>query len=490
MLNFRVVLACVCVAFIAAAAGWWMWHSNSPSPPPSPPSAPAASSTPPSSPPHFCSVEGDVFNQHGDPLAGVRIGYQREENPSYYTNANPSGHFQITGVSPGAYRFQVFLPEDETKGLPAEPASVTLTPGQDLAGLRLTVNVPNSAHVRGRVLDLNQKPIAGMELQCDQASPPQVVTGQDGTFLFSFSESEGDVTLRMNRGNYGERIVEGIAIGSEGLDIVIERGGTLGGQVRVEEDGKPVSQYLLRIEVKELYTQEYCLPEFETHIHSDEGRFLIEGIAPALVAVTVAATGFDLETQEVRLDQEHPIDDKLLFSLSKEEPFTGTVVNAINREAVANARIYLDKEPDFEYGEGYIAQTDTRGRFSAKDLPEGQATLVVAAKEGYHVQSFTVDTRRTPLILRLQPGAFFHGYVTYGGKPVPDAAVTLYRQGESNRVTIRRRRTDKNGYFEFTTLSEGRYTAEAANHLNPDDLFRRTSIVMTPGFEIEYNFEF
>jgi len=497
--QLRIAVAAVVLLTVASIGGVaaWIWLANSPASPPAnegeaPPAPPAELPKPeaPPRPSRFGSVEGTVVSQEGlRPLANVRLAYQFGGAAPSYSSTDAAGAFKITGLSAGEYRFTVYKDATGNATHELENPALKLEEGQDWKDLKLLAKVLEAGYIRGRVLDLADQPIAGAELTCTQAIAPKVKTDGQGAFSFAFREAQGNADLSLRRGNYGERTVEAVAIGSDNLDVVVERGGTLTGTVQSKSAGTPVLQYRVVLEPKLVSTEEYCLPRFETEIASEDGGFKLEAIAPGRVLVTVLAAEFASAQQEIDI-RDGELAGPLTFALSEDKGGRGRVADAETGRSIVGVRIYLDKQPEFEYGEGYVAQSDPGGGFSLQGLPDGQATVWAVAKSGYAPQQFTVDTKRPPVVLKLVPSGKVSGIVRYSGRPVENAAVTILQLDESGKAFIRRQRTDRRGYYEFTTLSEGDYTLEAANHLNPDDLMRSNQITITAGQELQEDFDF
>lgn len=438
-------------------------------------------------------MAGKVVSQDEHPLPNVRVAYQFGEAAPSFSSTDASGAFKITGLSAGEYRFTIYKEATGSDTHELENPSVKLEQGQDLKDVKLVATVLEAGYIRGRVLDLADRPVADVTLICNEAIAPKVKTDDKGAFSFGFREAQGSADLSLRRGNYGERVVQAVAIGSENLDVVVERGGTLTGTVQSKSAGTPILQYRVVIEPKLVSTEEYCLPRFETEITSEDGGFRLDAIAPGRVSVTVLAAEFASAQQEIDM-RDNEVAGPLTFALGEDKGGRGRVADIENGHSIVGVRIYLDKQPEFEYGEGYVAQSDAGGGFSLQGLPEGQVTLWAVAKSGYAPQQFTVDTRRPPVVLKLTPSGKVSGFVRYNGRPLQDAAVTIIQFDEKNKAFIRRQRTDRRGYYEFTTLSDGVYTLEAANHLttsdDSNDLMHSTTITIAAGQVLQEDFDF
>ena len=497
------LLAVAAIILVLAAAGgaaFYFLHDAGPTePPPAAPAegeeaAPADTETTPEEAPPPASkalISGVVHDADGNAMADLKLAYW--SNPRYvlYTRTNAAGEFSIPNLEPEIYTLSAVPPEkladEEGLSYKLRNPEIEVT-GGDVTGLELVVEVIAPAIIRGIVIDEAEKPLGNTALRCAAAVVQEVVSGGDGGFIFEFEQHEGLVDIYLTRGNYGESMVEGVEIGTRDLSIIIERGGTLVGKVIVGATRKPVTDFQLFIEPADISSNEFAVPEFEQVFSDPGGRCTFEGLVPMKTRLSVVADGFARTTHEV--DIVNGKAHNLLFELGEEKALRGIVIDGDTKQPVVDARIYLEKLPDIEYDSTHIAQTDAHGAFRIENLPDGSVQLGIAPKHDYPPRVVTVDSTKSPVTIEFQKAALFHGYVLYGGEPVPNAPVTVHTKRDDGSLLIRRKRTDENGYFSFSTLPPGSYTTEAANPLNPDDLFRRKRIVMTEGFEIRQDFEF
>ncbi len=494
LMRITVIFVFVAVVLIGGAAAWW-WGFRQPAEPvvpavsPAIPAEPAKTEAPVPAISQFGTISGMVISQEGRPLPNVRIAYQMGDAAPSYSSTDPSAAFKVTALSAGEYRFTVYKEAAGSATHELENPTLTLAAGQELKDVKLVAKVLEAGYIRGRVIDLAERPVGGVVLVCAESITQKVTTDDQGAFAFAFREAQGNVDITFRRGNYGERVLQATAIGSDALDVVLERGGTLKGSVQSKGAGAPVRQFRLVLEPKLVSTEEYCLPRYETEISSEDGSFSLDAIAPGRLLVTVLAAEFASAHQEVDI-RDGAVAGPLTFELGDDKGGRGRVADAKNGRSLVGVRIYLDKQPEFEYGDGYAAQSDAGGGFSLQGLPEGQVNLWAVAKSGYAPQHFVVDTRHPPVLLKLVPSGKVSGLVLYNGRPLDNAAVTIIQWDENNKAFIRRQRTDRRGYYEFSTLAEGVYTLEAANHLNPDDLMRTKQVTITVGQEVVEDFDF
>jgi hypothetical protein len=134
---------------------------------------------------------------------------------------------------------------------------------------------------------------------------------------------------------------------------------------------------------------------------SARGIYELDGIAPGVVELRVRAKGFAEGTQQATVPSSDGSRDTELppVALEAEGIVEGVVVDS-KGEVVANARVAKDHAPTWivvgTTPPGVVA-TDSKGRFSIGELPEGRVTLeAYAAGTGRgHVEGVAVKAGQT-----------------------------------------------------------------------------------------------
>jgi large repetitive protein len=156
------------------------------------------------------SISGSVVDAQGKPVVGASVSLEparggrgrfaaggagfRGPRGETSTRTGPDGTFRLEGLA--AIPSGVPLMASHTGFAPAERPGVTLKAGQALTGIVLTL--PVGLSVKGRVVDEASQPVAGAEIRVSPsegrgparifrrviggASPPNAVTGADGSF--------------------------------------------------------------------------------------------------------------------------------------------------------------------------------------------------------------------------------------------------------------------------------------------------------------------
>ena len=150
---------------------------------------------------------------------------------------------------------------------------------------------------------------------------------------------------------------------------------------------------------------------------------------------------------------------------------SGTAVNSVNGEPLAQIRVFLGRPQEREDREVVITGAD--GRFQFDGVPAGKYTLG-AAKPGYLMQGFEQHENFSSaivvgpglsaenLLFRVTPAASISGQIVdEQNEPVRDAQLMLFRQRLlDGQITTRLRdqtNSDDRGQYRFGSLPPGTY---------------------------------
>jgi Carboxypeptidase regulatory-like domain/PDZ domain len=209
------------------------------------------------------SVSGTVRTEAGRPAAGVQVfgmaarsaytptpwpmptaGAQTGADGSYRLGGLPAGEIVIRAANPGDDPFTV------TMGRTRRPdnVAVALRPTENKAGVDLVV-LRNDFTIRGRVADAEGRPVAGAVLQAiaDGAGTPgartRTLSQQDGQFVID-GLTGGPHTILAVHPDFADFLRNSIASGATGVELRLQRPGSLGGMV-VREGDQPVTEFMI-----------------------------------------------------------------------------------------------------------------------------------------------------------------------------------------------------------------------------------------------------
>lgn len=187
------------------------------------------------------AVEGRVLDERSRPVAGAFVnadpvqGYSVESVLAQSgSHTGEDGRYRVNGLPPGRFRVRAQTPEGRL-------AEGTIEIAEGATGAHpLDLRLDTGFLVSGRVLDDMGAPVAGASLQLSFSVQPRVfqkISGADGSFLFS-NVPAGSWRLSASAAGFAETDLPGeIRVGEEpaasvaGIELRLERGGTVTGQV-------------------------------------------------------------------------------------------------------------------------------------------------------------------------------------------------------------------------------------------------------------------
>jgi hypothetical protein len=237
-------------------------------------------------------VVGRVFDEFGEPIAGVQvsavrsryIGGARRMTSSGGDTSDDQGSFRIYGLAPGDYLISgtlrsqgmMMMPGPGTgstevegfapgyyPGTPnmAEAQRVSVKGGQELTGINFALPATRLLRVRGRVTAANGEPAVSMMIMATPADPADVMrtmstfaqTRGDGTFqLVGLAPGTYTLTARSMMNPMALEAGQArITVGTDDLDnvlITISAGAVASGVVRTDDGSPlPVRAQLIRV---------------------------------------------------------------------------------------------------------------------------------------------------------------------------------------------------------------------------------------------------
>lgn len=416
---------------------------------------------------------GRVVDEGGDPVAGAGLDLRRRGQLAgslRRTRSGVDGGFRLAAPAGASVVLEVrhdeFLPAlVEAEAGAEEPLVVVLRRGR--RGI-------------GRVVDLEERPVAGASIRLWPASMPGEVRsgGRLGRRSYA-ATSEDDGTfaveelgpelydLRVVAEGFAPLEVPGLPVvfdeGGGEIDlgtIVLEPGAAISGTV-VDDRGSPVEG--AEVSFDSWSTRGELKPwELETNaVKSDaDGRFLLVDRAPG-EKLDLSVWHPDFIAAEVR-GVVVPRED-VLVELEGAARVAGRVVDPAGRP-VAGARVSARYEVQ---GGGTFSsesgESDAEGRFELPHLGPRRVELLARA-EGFRTLEVWLDLEPgetvEDLVLRLAPGALIEGRVLDPwGEPAD--GVRIVGQGLGRSSLRHTGRTDSTGRFRLDGLDPGPFTLSA-----------------------------
>jgi protocatechuate 3,4-dioxygenase beta subunit len=371
------------------------------------------------------------------------------------------------------------------------PAPTAPTASRTLPGPSVPTPPPRGAlSIRGRVVDAQGNPAAGVEvsatrvmpgeslsqLPCDDASPEltlsspecsgaatevlmelieverggapvlaRATSAADGAFQLD-ALPEGTVAL-WALGARGSAMKPGVAAGSDGVELVLEKGVSLPGRV-VDDSGAPLAG--AKVTLFDHEGSRY----FELRTGAD-GRFAFGPLPDVPYGLVASSPGLlPVYLPEV-LEEE--LEEDLVLHLPRR--LVGKVL--AGDRSVAGAQVRVE-------GTSHVTTTDAEGRFTFEPLPPGEYAVLGEHAGQYGVANVRIDTSaETETTVHLGTLFFAEGTVRdEAGSPVAGASVSALARGDMRSLPPAT--TSAEGRFRLGPLPAGptRFFVEAEQYLD------------------------
>jgi protocatechuate 3,4-dioxygenase beta subunit len=454
------------------------------------------------------ALSGFVKDEEGNPVAGaeVRLMQMREARggrrgmqmsfsfmpgPESMPRARsgPDGRFEFKGLSPGA---EFTLVAEKPGYSDATLANVRLVEEMDPVELRLGP----AAMIAGQVVDSNGTPLEGFMVQArprGTSSPmgwarTRERTGADGLFaLESVRAGEAyDVTALGPDGPGPTR--DNIVAPADGIDLVVPARGRITGRVTDTQSGAPITDFEIAYSpdrggggVRMIVAAPRSGrrgPFAREPMHSEDGSFALEDVAPGTWEVRVYAPGYEDARVGGLVVASGKGREGVEVKMARGRVIRGRVLEATTGRGIAGATVSAETSsggPGFRmapfspFDDQGGQVTDAEGVFEIMGLSQGKYT-VTARHADYAEASQLVEVQEavSTAELRMSAGGVLGGQVvTETRRPLPGAEVSLVAAGESmgrgfpgmgGQGTV----TDESGRFRFEHLTSGRYTLAAS----------------------------
>ncbi len=418
--------------------------------------------------------------RRGRDRSRIRRAFQ-DRSPDFTTGAD--GVFSASGLAPGAdQRLIVSHPEYGSTTV----GGLTLRAGEETKAV--TVTLSRGPSLSGQVTDLEDDPIAGVELALERSfqgrrRAGQRVTGPgtdnskaqtDATGAFRFAGiAPGDYALVARAPGYAVTRLDPVRLGDNEEPVLLRMpvGGTITGRV-VRPDGSGAKDsFVMAVDGRQLGRGAFNDFGAQT---ADDGFFHLEnleagvsyvvqvmgstGPGPRVAGVVPPAEGIEIEVDGVGRIEGRVVDDA-------GAPLTEFDVGAEYEDRRGGR---FSRGAGRRGQDGRVASED--GSFSIDELPVGRWAVVVRA-EGYkeaRVGGIEVEMNRTAggVEVRVSRGSVILGSVVdESGRSVIDASVSALAAGGNGRGSgpfgTPTARSDAEGAFELSGLAEGPYIVTA-----------------------------
>jgi protocatechuate 3,4-dioxygenase beta subunit len=398
------------------------------------------------------------------------------------------GEYRFGGLAPGGYELEA----DASGFAPAAGVRVAATAGARPA--EAVLELREGRVVRGQVVDVDRRPVAGAEIFVAPASrggamviefggggpsrqqEAEAVSGPDGRFLLRGLPEEGSARLTARaQGHASGRAT--VAAGTDEVLFTLTPALTLAGTL-VNEKGAPVPGVEVAVERAD---DEFDLRGFwseRSAVSGPDGAFAIAGLDAGLWRV-VAHTATH-SVRELLVDLARDVDD-VVARLEPAAVLAVTVTDAAGGAPVAGALVLVEPREEANPSQGEFrrevrvrggthgvevvtsgedrAITDAAGVAAFDAVTEGAYRLRISA-DGFARQSVDLVRERGAqrAEVALLPGADLRASVLDGaGAPLPGVRVVARPQpeGTAAKAPPLTRTTDASGRAVFTGMQPG-----------------------------------
>jgi protocatechuate 3,4-dioxygenase beta subunit len=394
------------------------------------------------------SVEGEVVDESGQPVAGVSVRAEGGERWSWgqgRTLTRDDGRFVIEGVRPGPYRIlasrdawwggELRAPgagDDDDHGVKTKVVA-----GQ-VARVRLVVE-EQTGTIAGRVVDQNGSPITDAFLDAERESESAaaaagrarrtmrwswrrdpVLTETDGGFQID-KLTRGRYTVRAYRRGGGEAVAEGIAVGSR-VTLTIRPTGSISGTARAA-GGEAPDAFLVSVnDSKSGFAR-------QERFFRTGGAFAVRDLPPGGFSVTVSAgagegdaevtlaEGQEVTGLSIEIGSRAIITGRVV-ALDTGDPLPGFLVQARSRRA-GNRMMFSSDDRNL---------SDSEGRFEIESGESG-TVQVMAMSTDFRNSEYAVGRR----VVELGAG----GKVDIGDIRVPKMQLKPMEKGGDLGYTLK-----------------------------------------------------
>jgi protocatechuate 3,4-dioxygenase beta subunit len=388
-----------------------------------------------------------------------------ELSPLHFSSSNVQGNLSFWALQPGRYTLQVRLPGRPLLSVPG----LDVREAGEAANFG-TLHLPPVGLVEGRVVDLQNHPIAGARVYRDSRDywglESQVWIGADGRFVLACARGSRS-GLTISAPGYANGFLNVEAPTLSPATVTLKPSG-LKPAHRIlislrNEKGEPVSKATLQVQTERMKNLPSPTEDGWSSWpqRSEDGQFETQS-EPGNSILTVSADGY--LPQEVKFAVPEDGDSQNLEIVLQTGPaaIVGQVTG-LGGEPIANVSVQVYAK---DQGSGTpqsqrssYAWTDSNGRFRADSLTEGIWSVFVQPL-GYRMENKKLElhTGENRLDLQLNRGPEVEGRaVDSAGQPVPQASLSL----RSAAGTVNSGNSDDEGHFLLRGLEPGLYRLQA-----------------------------
>lgn len=420
---------------------------------------------------HGLRVVGTVVDPSGSPVAGVEVRAASEAEkakldsrfgeppPLPDASSDARGRFELAGLDPGEYRVVLWrdgFADRSVAGLgvkrdgPNQWAPIVLTPGAAIDGLVTTGD---------------GKPIEGAHVTAflEPGRPRSANSDNQGRFHLEDLAPQHPAELWVSAEGFVPARGRRATPPSANVKVSLTAASMLAGRVEDALTKVPLHAFSLALLPASVLEDHPASEDFR----SEEGRFVLNNIAPGQWSVRTSAPGYAPAVFPVGELMAGETREGLVFAVREGCSLSGRVVDPRHR-GIAEARLVIhprdtagnDDSELYDDPEDPRTSTDGEGRFRLQGLSSGKSKLEVS-HQGFQTTTREVDPVSEPSVevVLESGGSRIAGRLVAGDGRTTMAGEEIDLTG-SSRSEIEK--TGADGSFAFENLADGSYRIRAA----------------------------
>jgi len=407
------------------------------------------------------ALEGQVIDEHDQPVAGARVVVDSLPMREAVTEAD--GGFSFAGMIARNYRLEAHKGDGA-----AGPVSTRLTTSSEPVVLRMR----QAGRLEVTVVDRGNQPVVGALVELRGVAVLQAAAGSDGVAVLT-GISAGTHVLKVAATGLASSF-ELVALAGAAGEVVKRRvvlgtGVTVAGTV-VDPSGRPLEGARVTAAVAASF-YDPSDPRLDAVVSDAKGRWQLGGLPQMTLRFRAVHPEFAPAVSEPISLVDGGGRDDLLIRLELGGSIAGQVVDQ-RGAPVPGARVQGTGD-DARGGQLRRAHCDADGRFRMGGLPRTRVHMVADGDTATSTVT-TVDLKQQPnrrdVVLRLELAGVIAGrVVTSSGEEVPEARVVAAPvPSEERRSTAEARLrgaasdvADAAGHFTLAGLPPGQYRVRA-----------------------------
>jgi len=376
---------------------------------------------------------------------------------------NDDGSFVLDNIRPGPTEIVVNAPGYTSGKL----SNVDVEDGKTVADIEVALET--GVRVVGRVTDTSGQPIAGVNVRSDSSGSgagrmmrfdptnQPIVTDGNGEYAIE-SQEPGDKTYTFSRSGYVSDSRTVNLTGKEArVDMQLSSGMHLAGVVTTD-GGTPIADAVVRASSASDST-------FGREARTDSnGSFTMDGLAPGHYTFNASKSGY---ANGVARDVDVVAVNPVRITMTTGATITGHV-SGLTPDELQGVNVVASAA-----GSGQVtAPVDASGNYRIDGAPVGtvrvvaRTTAMLGGIKQTEPKTIVIEAGASQQVdLELKSDTVVRGRVTRNGMALANAGV-LFTPSAAKASTVGSTRTDNNGMYEVTGLTDGTYNVQVVDYAN------------------------